>query len=139
YYSRCSPRGIVTVKNSGLFSAIGVLVLCLITIMLLNEWDGRLPSDKDQPKLAPLIIAYNVTGNTFAPSGHLEYRIHAEQLIEKDADNTTELIQPDVHIFQPNNTPQWHITSQHALYIGELSQLTLSGDVFAQQLGDEQL
>jgi len=127
------------VKSSGLFSAIGVLALCLITIMLLNEWDGRLPSDKDQATLAPLIIAYKVTGNTFAPSGHLEYQVHAEQLIEKDADNTTELIQPDVHIFQQNQKPEWHITSQNALYVGERSELTLSGDVFAQQLSDEPL
>lgn len=126
-------------KSSGLFSAIGVLALCLITLMLLNEWDGRLPSDKDKTELAPLIIAYHVTGNTFAPSGHLEYRIHAEQLIEKDADNITELIQPDVHIYQQNKEPQWHITSHNALYVGNHSELTLSGDVVAQQLGAEQL
>lgn len=126
-------------KSSGLFSAIGVLALSLLTLMLLNEWDGRLPSDKAKAKIAPLIIAYNITGKNFTPEGYLEYRVHAEQLIENDADNTTELVQPDVHIFQQDSRPQWHITSRNALYTSRQNQLTLSGDVYAQQLDAERL
>lgn len=126
-------------KSSGLLSALGVLALCLMTIMLLNEWDGRLPSEKAEIKLAPLIIADNVTGKTFSDEGLLEYKIHAQQLIEKDADNITELIQPDVHIYQQNEQPQWHVTSREARYTGAQSELLLSGDVTAQQLVAERM
>ncbi len=121
-------------KSSGLFSAIGVLALCLLAIMLLNEWDGRLPMEEDKAKLAPLIIAENISGKTFTEQGFIEYELQAQELVEKDAENTTEFIRPDVHIFQQQKKPQWHITSQHAHYTGANSILTLTGEVLAQQL-----
>lgn len=126
-------------RHNGVFSAIGFLAVCLVVITLLNEWDGSLPTDTSEARLAPLIIAENITGKTFTPQGQMEYLIHAQQLIEKDADNTTELTQPDVYIYQQQDSPTWHITSHQAKYTGALSELTLTGEVIAKQLEGDSL
>lgn len=126
-------------RSRGVFSTIGFLALCLVVITLLNEWDGSLPSDASEAQLAPLIIAENITGKTFTPNGQIEYLIHAQQLLEKDADNTTELTLPDVYIYQQQDSPAWHITSHQAKYTGALSELILTGEVIAKQLEGEPL
>lgn len=126
-------------NKSGLFSAIGILAFCLVTITVLNEWDGRLPKDNKEKNTAPLVIAEDVKGKTFTEKGGLEYVINAEELAELDYKNTTELTSPAVKIYDDSNTANWMVTSNKAYYQAPKHQLDLEGDVFAEHYGDEPL
>ncbi|HLR16826.1 MAG TPA: LPS export ABC transporter periplasmic protein LptC [Alcanivoracaceae bacterium] len=117
-------------SKGGFFSALGIL-LSVVAIAVLNEWDGRLPGESEEAKKTPLIIAEGVYAQIFDETGALEYVINTKELVENDYDFTTTLTQPTLDLYDGEMT--WHIESENALLNNQKKELQLSGKVLAQQ------
>ena len=53
-------------KRQGLLSATGILMLGLVMLMTLHEWDSTLPGQDNAVMMAPAIIADDVTARAFS-------------------------------------------------------------------------
>ena len=70
-------------KRQGLLSATGILMLGLVMLMTLHEWDSTLPGQDNAVLEAPAIIADNVTARAFSEEdGSLQYHLTADNLVQ---------------------------------------------------------
>lgn len=123
-------------KKNSFLGALGILI-CVAVIALLNEWDGRLPGDSTEAKKTPLIIAEDVYAQTFTEEGLLEYIIYADLLVEDDHHSTTTLHQPKLELYESELA--WVIESNDALLSNTNKELTLTGNIIAQQKNEQKL
>ncbi|MDX1804320.1 MAG: LPS export ABC transporter periplasmic protein LptC [Alcanivorax sp.] len=98
-------------RRQGLLSASGVLLLGLIVLMTLHEWNDTLPTDEGKIRNAPAIIAQGVTARSFNPTdGKLQYYLTADSLTQYDPNPKTLLEKPVLEM--PNsNKGGWTIRS----------------------------
>ncbi len=79
-------------KRQGLLSATGILLLGLVMLMTLHEWDSTLPGQDNAVLEAPAIIADNVTARAFSEEdGSLQYHLTADNLVQFDHNPLTEM------------------------------------------------
>lgn len=98
-------------KRQGLLSASGVILLGLIVLMTLHEWENPLEPDREAFLNAPLIIADNITAKAYAPNtGHVQYNLKADHLEQYQRQALTQLTNPDLSMENKNGT--WTIRSQ---------------------------
>ena len=74
-------------KRQGLLSATGILLLGLVMLMTLHEWDSTLPGQDNAVMMAPAIIADDVTavGTGVAwPRAAIEYIARYPEATHRD-------------------------------------------------------
>ena len=82
-------------KRQGLLSATGILMLGLVMLMTLHEWDSTLPGQDNAVMMAPAIIADDVTARAFSEKdGTLQYHLTADNLVQFDPVSYTHLTLP---------------------------------------------
>ena len=70
-------------KRQGLLSATGILLLGLVMLMTLHEWDSALPGQDNAVAMAPAIIADQVSARAFSEKdGSLQYHLTADSLVQ---------------------------------------------------------
>ena len=111
-------------KRQGLLSATGVLMLGLVMLMTLHEWDDTLPGQEDGILTAPAIVAKDITARAFSKEdGRLQYYLTAKTLTQYDHNPLTEMQEPELEM--ANDKGSWTIVSEN----GDL--IVFSGDVKA--------
>ncbi len=97
-------------KRQGLLSASGILLLGLVMMMTLHEWDSSLPGDDQAVLTAPAILAKQVSARAFnEKNGELQYHLIANNLVQYDHNPLTEMDQP--RLAMTNEQGEWTITS----------------------------
>ena len=82
-------------KRQGLLSASGILLLGLIVLMTLHEWDNPLEEDREAFLNAPMIIADRIVAKAYdEEDGRVQYRLVADHLEQYERDALTTLTEP---------------------------------------------
>jgi lipopolysaccharide export system protein LptC len=82
-------------KRQGLLSATGILLLGLVMLMTLHEWDSALPGQDNAVAMAPAIIADQVSARAFSEKdGSLQYHLTADSLVQFDHNPLTKMQAP---------------------------------------------
>ena len=98
-------------RRQGLLSASGILLLGLIVLMTLHEWDNPLDGDREAFLSAPLIIADNITAKAYdRDTGKVSYDLKAEHLEQYQREALTTLSAPDLRMENENGV--WTIHSK---------------------------
>lgn len=117
-------------KRQGLLSATGILLLGLVMLMTLHEWDDTLPGQEDAVLTAPAITAKDITARAFSEDdGRLQYYLTAETLTQYDHNPVTEMQQPELEM--ANDKGNWTITSEQGMVKENGDLIVFSGDVKA--------
>lgn len=117
-------------KRQGLLSATGILLLGLVMLMTLHEWDDTLPGQEDAVLTAPAITAKDITARAFSEDdGRLQYYLTAETLTQYDHNPVTEMQQPELEM--ANDKGNWTITSEQGVVQENGDLIVFSGDVKA--------
>ncbi|WP_101674563.1 LPS export ABC transporter periplasmic protein LptC [Alloalcanivorax mobilis] len=99
-------------KRQGLLSVTGIVLLGLIVLMTLHEWDNPLDENQQAFLSAPMIVAGNVIAKTFnADTGEVQYHLTADHLEQYDHDPLTLLDKPVLTM--DNKDGAWTIQSLH--------------------------
>ena len=84
-------------KRQGLLSATGILLLGLVMLMTLHEWDSALPGKDNAVAMAPAIIADQVSARAFSEKdGSLQYHLTADSLVQFDHNPLTKMQAPEI-------------------------------------------
>ena len=98
-------------KRQGLLSATGILLLGLIVLMTLHEWDNPLEEDRQAFLNAPMIIADQIVAKAYdGEDGQVKYRLVAEHLEQYQLDALTTLREPQLRM--DNSNGLWTIQSR---------------------------
>ncbi len=98
-------------RRQGLLSATGILLLGLVVLMTLHEWDSTLPGEDQAVLTAPAILAKNITARAYSEEdGELQYHLIADNLIQYDHNPLTEMTQPKLAMANDKGT--WTIRSE---------------------------
>ena len=117
-------------KRQGLLSATGILMLGLVMMMTLHEWDDTLPGQEDAILTAPAIVAKDITARAFSEEdGRLQYYLTAETLTQYDHNPLTEMQQPELEM--ANDKGSWTIVSEQGVVQENGDLIVFSGDVKA--------
>ena len=117
-------------KRQGLLSATGILMLGLVMLMTLHEWDSTLPGQDNAVLEAPAIIADNVTARAFSEEdGSLQYHLTADNLVQFDHNPLTEMQAPV--LVMANDKGSWTIVSEQGVVQENGDLIVFSGDVKA--------
>ncbi|MGJ3256624.1 MAG: LPS export ABC transporter periplasmic protein LptC [Alcanivorax sp.] len=117
-------------KRQGLLSATGILMLGLVMLMTLHEWDDTLPGQEDAILTAPAIVAKNITARAFSEEdGRLQYYLTAKTLTQYDHNPLTEMQQPELEM--ANDKGSWTIVSKQGVVQENGDLIVFSGDVKA--------
>lgn len=99
-------------KRQGLLSASGILLLGLIVLMTLHEWDNPLEEDREAFLNAPMIIADRIVAKAYdEEDGRVQYRLVANHLEQYERDALTTLTEPVLRM--DNSNGLWTIQSRH--------------------------
>ena len=117
-------------KRQGLLSATGVLMLGLVMLMTLHEWDDTLPGQEDGILTAPAIVAKDITARAFSEEdGRLQYYLTAKTLTQYDHNPLTEMQEPELEM--ANAKGSWTIVSEQGVVKENGDLIVFSGDVKA--------
>ena len=117
-------------KRQGLLSATGVLMLGLVMLMTLHEWDDTLPGQEDGILTAPAIVAKDITARAFSEEdGRLQYYLTAKTLTQYDHNPLTEMQEPELEM--ANDKGSWTIVSEQGVVKENGDLIVFSGDVKA--------
>ena len=117
-------------KRQGLLSATGILMLGLVMLMTLHEWDDTLPGQEDGILTAPAIVAKSITARAFSEEdGSLQYYLTAETLTQYDHNPLTEMQQPELEMAKDKGSCT--IVSEQGLVQENGDLIVFSGDVKA--------
>ena len=98
-------------KRQGLLSASGIVLLGLIVLMTLHEWDNPLESDREAFLSAPLIIADDIVAKAYdRDTGQVLYDLKATHLEQYQREALTTLTEPDLRL--DNDKGAWTIRSR---------------------------
>ena len=115
-------------KRQGLLSATGILLLGLVMLMTLHEWDSTLPGQDNAVMQAPAIIADDVTARAFSEKdGTLQYHLTADNLVQFDHNPLTEMEAPV--LVMANDKGSWTITSEQGTVEDNGDLITFLGKV----------
>ncbi|MGB1466100.1 MAG: LPS export ABC transporter periplasmic protein LptC [Alcanivorax nanhaiticus] len=99
-------------KRQGLLSATGILLLGLVVLMTLHEWDNSLPGEDQAVLTAPAILAHEINARAYSEeTGELQYHLVADNLVQYDHNPLTEMTRP--RLLMSNEQGQWTITSEN--------------------------
>ena len=117
-------------KRQGLLSATGILLLGLVMLMTLHEWDDSLPGQELAEETAPAILATGVTARAFNDKdGKLQYLLTADDLVQYDHSPRTEMQNPTLEM--SNDKGRWTITSTNGTVQNNGDLIIFAGDVKA--------
>ncbi|EKF74180.1 hypothetical protein A11A3_10187 [Alcanivorax hongdengensis A-11-3] len=117
-------------RRQGLLSATGVLLLGLVVLMTLHEWDTSLPGDQEKVLSAPAIIATDVSAKAFnEKDGSPQYHLTANTLTQYDHDTRTQLDKPVLEM--ANDQGSWTIVSEQGQVLDNNDLIVFSGQVSA--------
>ena len=103
-------------KRQGLLSASGILLLGLIVLMTLHEWDNPLEEDREAFLNAPMIIADRIVAKAYdEEDGRVQYRLVANHLEQYERDALTTLTEPVLRM--DNSNGLWTIQSLSLIHI----------------------
>ncbi|MCK0537897.1 LPS export ABC transporter periplasmic protein LptC [Alcanivorax quisquiliarum] len=122
-------------RRQGLLSATGLILLSLIVLMTLHEWEDRVPDFLTQREDTPLIIAEAVTARSFTIEGQLEYDLQAEKLTEMDLLGETLLEHPRLALHDTQRI--WEVESQAGRVTDKGRHIRLTGAVAARHFGGQ--
>ena len=122
-------------KREGLFSAIGVLLLGLLALNMLHEWDGQLPGLTRQQIEAPALIIENMGARAYAADGHLQYQLRARSVTQFDHDNTLQVEQPHLTLRDPG--VRWQVTAERGELIEDGRLVVMRNGVHASYLAGD--
>lgn len=116
------------------------LVLALIVLMSLHDWNFRSSVKQEVLKQSPMITTQGVTGRVFDVNGELRYTIEATHASEYDYTQALELTQPHIQIFSGDD--HWIVDAAKGRMQGlgqasKLRQITLQQDVTAHLVGPD--
>ncbi len=117
-------------KRQGLLSASGILLLGLVVLMTLHEWDSTLPGEDQGVLTAPAIVANKITARAFSEEdGELQDHLIADNLVQYDHDPLTEMTQPQLSMANEQGT--WTITSDDGTVQENGKLIVFTGEVEA--------
>ena len=117
-------------KRQGLLSATGILLLGLVMLMTLHEWDDSLPGQDLAVETAPAILATGVTARAFSEKdGTLQYHLTADDLVQYDHNPLTEM--NSLALKMSNEKGSWTITSASGTVQNNGNLIIFDGDVQA--------
>ncbi|MAX55270.1 MAG: LPS export ABC transporter periplasmic protein LptC [Alcanivoracaceae bacterium] len=117
-------------KRQGLLSATGILLLGLVMLMTLHEWDDSLPGQDLAVETAPAILATGVTARAFSEKdGQLQYHLTADDLVQYDHNPLTEMKNPALEM--SNDKGSWTITGADGTVQNNGDMIIFAGDVKA--------
>ena len=122
-------------KSEGLLSAIGVLLLGILALSMLNDWDGQMPGLTRQQIEAPALIIEGMGARAYAADGHLQYQLHAREVIQFDHDNTLRVTQPVLTLRDPG--VRWEVTAAHGELVEDGRLIVMRNGVRASYLAGE--
>lgn len=122
-------------KRQGLLSATGLMLLGLIVLMTLHEWEDRVPDFLTQREDTPMIIAESISARTYTLEGRLEYDLHAAKLTEMDVLGETRLEQPRLALHDDRLV--WEVHSEAGEVSDKGRHIRLLGGVDARHFGDQ--
>lgn len=123
-------------KREGLLSATGVLLLGIIALLTLHEWEDRVPGLSRQQIEAPALIIEGMRAEAFTASGALQYRLSAGEVIQFDHDNSMRITTPQLELRSPELT--WEIHAEQGAMVDDGRLVTLSQGVNARYLAGDQ-
>ncbi|MCK0154989.1 LPS export ABC transporter periplasmic protein LptC [Alcanivorax sp. S6407] len=117
-------------KRQGLLSATGILLLGLVVLMTLHEWDTSLPGEDQAVLTAPAIIARQISARAFnEEDGSLQYHLIADNLLQYDHNPLTEMARP--RLAMANEQGTWTISSDNGTVQDNGKLIVFSGSVEA--------
>lgn len=118
-------------NRQGLLSASGLLLLGLIMLMTLHEWEDTLPGQDTAVLEAPAIIATRITARAFHPEdGSRQYLLTADKLTQYDHTAITEMASPTLEMSDEKG--RWTITSESGQVREHGDIIAFSGDVLVE-------
>lgn len=117
-------------KRQGLLSATGILLLGLVVLMTLHEWDDSLPGQDEAVLTAPAILAQDITAKAYSEQdGQLQYHLTARDLTQYDHNPLTEMHEPELEMANDKGT--WTIVGQEGVVRDNGDLIVFTGDVKA--------
>lgn len=117
-------------RRQGLLSATGILLLGLVVLMTLHEWDSSLPGEDEAVLTAPAILATKISARAFSEeNGELQYHLIADNLVQYDHNPLTEMTQPRLSMANEQGT--WTIASDNGTVEQNGKLIIFSGEVQA--------
>ena len=118
-------------RRQGLLSATGLILLGLIVLMTLHEWEDRVPELLGSQIDTPLVIAEQISAQSFTTEGLLEYDLYAEELKEMDGLGETLLTRPRLALHDP--ALAWEVLSEEGQVTNQGRHIRLLGNVSARR------
>jgi lipopolysaccharide export system protein LptC len=121
-----------------------LLALLLIAVAALSWWLLQAPVETGEATAqgprsgGPRQVDYTIAGLDvirMTEAGRPAHRLRAERLRHFIDDDTTELSEPRLTVFQ-DESPPWEVEAEHALVSADGSLLLLSGEVRIDRAGD---
>lgn len=122
-------------RREGLLSASGVLLIGIIALMTLHEWEDHIPGLSQQQIEAPALIIEGMHADAFTEQGSLQYRLNAGELIQFDHDNSMQITGPQLELRSPDLT--WRIEARHGAMLEDGRLVVLSDGVRAHYVAGE--
>lgn len=119
-----------------------LLAVLLLAVAALSWWVVQHPtprtSVKAQAQSGPREVDYTVAGldvTRMTPAGKPAHRLRASRLKHFVDDDTTELTDPQLTVFQ-GDSPPWEVDAERAWVSADGSLLLLAGEVLIDRAGD---
>ena len=117
-----------------------VLALLLVLAAALSWWlrDSTPPQSADTERKGPRDSDYHIRGldvTRMTPDGAPAHRLQARQVRHFTDDDTTQLEQPHLTVFQ-DQAPPWEVDADSALVSADGDLVLLNGDVLIERAGD---
>jgi lipopolysaccharide export system protein LptC len=122
-----------------------LLALLLILVAALSWWRVQVPPDfregdaRPQRDTGPREVDYTITGfdvTRMTEAGRPAHRLRATRLWHFTDDDTTELADPKLTVFQ-DQSPPWEVVAERAWVSADGSLVLLSGEVQIDRAGHE--
>lgn len=117
-------------KRQGLLSVTGILLLGLVMLMTLHEWDSSETVSDQAVRQAPAILAEGITARAFSEKdGTLEYYLTASHLTQYDHKPRTQLENPE--LVMANDKGNWDIRGDQGEVQNNGNLIVFTGQVIA--------
>ena len=120
-------------KRQGLLSLTGILLLVLLALLTMHEWERVVPDGNAKPadKAPPMLQLSGVSGRSFGKLGDTEFTMEASHLNWLEKKGISEVTQP--RIWLPLADGDWQIEADRGTMKEGRGQILLDGNVVARR------
>ena len=122
-------------RRQGLLSLTGILLLVLLALLTMHEWERVVPAGNPAAtgKPPPMLQLSGVSGRSFNDQGGMEFRLEASDMNWLEAEGVSEMTAP--RLWLPVADGEWQIEAESATMKEHREHIELVGNVLARRQG----